>query len=317
MNESQSVAASPSVRRLARALGVNIEKIAAAKPLQQITEQDIRNFQGTPASTAASNNSGIPNVQQPNWADYGDTSTAPMSRIQKVSAKHLHAAWLNVPHVTHFDEADITELEAYRQQIKTKAKEIGVSMTPLVFMLKAASLALKAYPRFNCALDSDGKNLTQRHYYHIGIAVETESGLMVPVVRDVEQKSLFQLAKELGEISLRARSGKLKADELQGGCFSISSLGSIGGTQFTPIVNSPEVGILGLARAQQKIVPDATAKTDKPGQIKIASRLMQPLAVSYDHKVVDGACAARFTAHLAYLLTDVRQLMLPNTGQQQ
>jgi pyruvate dehydrogenase E2 component (dihydrolipoamide acetyltransferase) len=244
---------------------------------------------------------GIPLITQPDWSKFGEVETVPMSRINKLSAKHLHKAWLNVPQVTHFDEADITGLEAYRQSIKGKAKEMGFNFTPLVFMMKAVVAGLKEFPKFNSAMDDAGENLIRRHFYNIGIAVDTPDGLVVPVIRDVDRKGLFELARELGEVSGRAREGQLKAADMQGGCFSISSLGGIGGTNFTPIVNAPEVGILGLTRSQGRL---------KRVDGEIVDRLIQPLAVSYDHRVIDGAYAARFVSHVAFVLSDVRNLML-------
>lgn len=225
----------------------------------------------------------------------------PTSRINRLAAVHLRRAWLNAPQVTHFDEADITELEAYRQEMKGKAKEMGFNLTPLVFMMKAVVSGLKAYPRFNSALSDDGAHFIQRHFYNLGIAVDTPDGLVVPVVREVDRKGLFDLARELGDVSARARSGKLTPSDMQGGCFSISSLGGIGGTNFTPIVNAPEVGILGLTRAQWRL---------QRRRGEIVDRLIQPLAVSYDHRVIDGALAARFVSHLAFVLSDVRNLIL-------
>ncbi len=317
--------ASPSVRRIARELGVNLSKVAGTGRYGRITEQDVRNYHNTggqaiAAAAAPSNTSapskvssttttssspasemGIPLITQPDWSKFGETECVPMTRIGKLSAKHLHKAWLNVPQVTHFDEADITELEAYRGGMKAKAKEMGFNLTPLVFMMKAVVAALKAYPKFNSALADDGENLIERKFYHIGIAVDTADGLLVPVIRDVDRKGLLELARELGEVSKKARGGKLKSADLQGGCFSISSLGGIGGTNFTPIVNAPEVGILGLTRAQERL---------KRVEDDIVERLMQPLAVSYDHRVIDGAYAARFVSHLAFVLSDVRNLLL-------
>jgi pyruvate dehydrogenase E2 component (dihydrolipoamide acetyltransferase) len=307
--------ASPSVRRVARELNVDLSKVAGTGRLGRITEQDVRNFgKGGGASAAAAapapgragraasgDEMGIPLIKQPDWSKFGDTITVPMSRIGKLSAKHLHRAWLNVPQVTQFDEADITELEAYRGSIKGKAKEMGFNFTPLVFMMKAVVSGLKEYPKFNSAMDDEGENLIQRQFYNIGIAVDTPDGLVVPVVRDVGSKGMFELARELGEISKKARDGQLKAADLSGGCFTISSLGGIGGTNFTPIVNAPEVGILGLARSQERL---------KRVGGEIVDRLIQPLAVSYDHRVIDGAYAAHFVKHLAFVLTDVRNLML-------
>ncbi len=303
--------ASPSVRRIARELQVDLGSVSGSGRNSRITESDVRGFKtGNAQSTAASSTSkpaaaggemGIPLISQPDWNKFGEIETVPMTRIGKLSAKHLHRAWLNVPQVTHFDEADITDLEAYRQAKKDMAKAQGFSLTPLVFMMKAVAAGLKQYPKFNSAMDDAGENLIERKFYNIGIAVDTPDGLVVPVVRDVDQKSLFELGAELGELSRRARDGELKATDMQGGCFSISSLGGIGGTNFTPIVNAPEVGILGIVRAQPRL-----ARVNG----EIVDRLVQPLAVSYDHRVVDGAYAARFVSHLAYLLSDLRNLLL-------
>ncbi|MFI0398033.1 MAG: dihydrolipoyllysine-residue acetyltransferase [Thiolinea sp.] len=313
--------ASPSVRRIARELGVNIGQVGGTGPNGRITEQDVRDFSTggvvtaaaasisaapAPAETkaaaaAASGMGGVQFITQPDWSKFGAVETIPMSRIGKLSAKHLHRAWLTVPQVTHFDEADITELEAYRSSMKDKAKAMGFNFTPLVFMMKAVAAGLKEFPKFNSALADDGENLIQRKFYNIGIAVDTPDGLVVPVIKEVDRKGLFELARELGEISKKARDGKLKAADMQGGCFSISSLGGIGGTNFTPIVNAPEVGILGLTRAQERLVR-------KNGEI--VDRLIQPLAVSYDHRVIDGAYAARFVSHISFVLSDVRNLIL-------
>ena len=315
--------ASPSVRRIARELGVDLAQVAGTGPSGRITEQDVRGFKdggavaapvaaapsAAVATPVASSNSatttagmgGVQFITQPDWSKFGAVETVPMSRIGKLSAKHLHRAWLTVPQVTHFDEADITELEAYRSSMKDKAKAMGFNFTPLVFMMKAVAAGLKEFPKFNSALADDGENLIQRKFYNIGIAVDTPDGLVVPVIKDVDRKGLFELARELGDISKKAREGKLKAADMQGGCFSISSLGGIGGTNFTPIVNAPEVGILGLTRAQERLVR-------KNGEI--LDRLIQPLAVSYDHRVIDGAYAARFVSHLSFVLSDVRNLIL-------
>ena len=315
--------ASPSVRRIARELGIDLAKVAGTGANGRITEADVRNFgkggaavvaqapvsapvAAAPAPAAkpaapAGGEMGIPLITQPDWSKFGAIETVPMSRIGKLSAKHLHRAWLNVPQVTHFDEADITELEAYRNGLKDKTKAMGFNFTPLVFMMKAVVAGLKEYPKFNSALADDGENLIQRKFYNVGIAVDTPDGLVVPVIKDVDRKGLFELARELGEVSKKARDGKLKAADMQGGCFTISSLGGIGGTNFTPIVNAPEVGILGLTRAQDRL---------KRVNGEIVDRLMQPLAVSYDHRVIDGAYAARFVSHIAFVLSDVRNLIL-------
>jgi pyruvate dehydrogenase E2 component (dihydrolipoamide acetyltransferase) len=310
--------ASPSVRRIARELGVPLAQVIGSGRGGRITEADVKSAHNSgvpspadtnataataaPAKPAASASAmGVPLIVQPDWSKFGSVKSAPMSRINKLSAAHLHKCWLNVPQVTHFDEADITELEAYRQQMKGKAKEMGFGLTPLVFMMKAVVAALKEYPKFNSAMDEAQENLIQREYYNLGIAVDTPDGLMVPVVREVDRKGVFELARELGELSKRTREGQLKAADMQGGCFTLSSLGGIGGTNFTPIVNAPEVGILGLTRAQPRL-----ARVDG----EIVDRLMQPLAVSYDHRVIDGAYAARFVSYLAFILSDVRNLIL-------
>ena len=310
--------ASPSVRRIARELGVDLTQVAGTGRHGRITAEDVNTFSATGATAAASAAAsaapgkkapaaaagaemGIPLIKQPDWSKFGDTEIIAMTRIGKLSAKHLHRAWLNVPQVTHFEEADITELEAYRGTIKGKAKEMGFNFTPLVFMMKAVVAGLKAYPKFNSAMDDAGENLIQRKFYNIGIAVDTPDGLVVPVIKDVDRKGMFELAQELGEMSKKARDGQLKAADLSGGCFSISSLGGIGGVNFTPIVNAPEVAILGLTRSQLRL---------KRVDGDIVDRLIQPLAVSYDHRVIDGAYAARFASHLAFVLSDVRNLML-------
>jgi pyruvate dehydrogenase E2 component (dihydrolipoamide acetyltransferase) len=304
--------ASPSVRRIARERGVDLSRINGSGRNGRITEEDVKNFAkagGQPAVTPAAAASkpgtesgmGIPVIKQPDWSKFGDVETVAMSRINKLSAAHLHKAWLNVPQVTHFDESDITDLEAYRQSIKDRAKAMGFGLTPLVFMMKAVVAALKEYPKFNSAMDDAQENLIMRNYFNIGIAVDTPEGLVVPVIHDVDKKGVFDLARELGEVSKRAREGQLKAADMQGGCFSISSLGGIGGTNFTPIVNAPEVGILGLTRSQTRLM-----RTNG----EIVDRLIQPLAVSYDHRVIDGAYAARFVSYIAFILSDVRNLIL-------
>jgi len=306
--------ASPSVRRMARELGVDLTRVQGSGREGRVTKEDVKSFKSGAAPAAAASDRaaptkaaapettlGIPPIPEVDWAKFGEIDTRPMSRINKLSAAHLHRSWLNVPQVTHFEEADITELEAYRGQMKGKAKELGFNLTPLVFLMKASVSAMKAFPRFNAALTPDGESLVFRSYFNIGVAVDTPDGLVVPVVREVDRKGLFELAQELGEISARARDGQLKAVDMQGGCFTISSLGGIGGTNFTPIVNAPEVAILGATRSKWRL-----ERVDG----EIVDRLIQPLAVTYDHRVIDGALAARFAAHLAFVLTDVRNLVL-------
>ncbi|HET7675453.1 MAG TPA: 2-oxo acid dehydrogenase subunit E2, partial [Gammaproteobacteria bacterium] len=231
---------------------------------------------------------------------FGEVERRPLSRIKKISGPHLQASWVNLPHVTQHDEADITDMEAVRKALKTDAEARGTKLTPLAFLVKACVSAMKEYPEFNASLDADGATLIYKKYFHIGFAVDTEGGLLVPVIRDADQKNLLDIAAELGELGEKARNGKLKADEMQGGCFSISSLGSIGGTYFTPIINAPEVAILGVSRSQMKPVW-------RDG--KFEPRLMLPLSLSYDHRVVDGAMAARFTRYLADALGSMKGLI--------
>jgi pyruvate dehydrogenase E2 component (dihydrolipoamide acetyltransferase) len=235
------------------------------------------------------------------FSKFGEVESQPLSRIKKLSGAHLHRCWLTVPHVTQFDEADITELETFRKGQKDAAAKQEIRLTFMPFLMKAVAAALKAMPTFNSSLAADGESLTLKHYVHIGVAVDTSNGLVVPVLRDVDQKGVFELAKELMEISARAREGKLAPSEMQGGCLSISSLGGIGGTAFTPIVNAPEVAILGVSRSEMK--PKWNGSEFEP-------RLMLPLALSYDHRVVDGADGVRFTTLLGRLLGDIRRLLL-------
>ena len=243
----------------------------------------------------------IPPVPKVDFAKFGEIEVRPLSRIKKIAGKHLHACWLNIPHVTQFDEADTTDLEEFRNSMKDDAARKGVRMTPLVFIMKAVVSALKEFPQFNASLDESKENLIIKSYYNIGVAVDTPDGLMVPVIRDVDSKGFYDLAEELMEISNRARDGSLMPADLQGGTFSISSLGGIGGTNFTPIVNAPEVAILGVARSQMKPVWNGS---------EFVPRLMLPLALSYDHRVIDGADGARFTSYLSRMLTDIRKVLL-------
>jgi pyruvate dehydrogenase E2 component (dihydrolipoamide acetyltransferase) len=249
----------------------------------------------------AAGGAGIEPVAVVDFSKFGEVETRALSRIKKISGPHLHRAWLNVPHVTHHDEADVTELEAFRGSLKDEAAKQGVRITALAFITKAVASTLGEFPSVNASLTPDGESLVYKKYFHVGIAMDTPNGLVVPVLRDVDKKGIFDLASEMAEISARAREGKLKPDEMQGGCFSISSLGGIGGTAFTPIVNAPEVAILGVTRARMS--PLWNGKEFVP-------RLMLPLDLSYDHRVIDGAEAARFMAHLCGLLGDLRRLIL-------
>jgi pyruvate dehydrogenase E2 component (dihydrolipoamide acetyltransferase) len=296
--------ASPGVRRFARELGADLSQVRGSGAKGRILKEDVQAYikhtLSNPSQPAAGTG-GIPPLPEVDFGKFGEIELQPLSRINKLSGTHLHTAWLNIPHVTHHDEADITDLEAFRQALKTQADAKGTRVTILAFIVKAVANAMKEFPRFNASLSSDKENLILKHYFHIGIAVDTPIGLMVPVLRDVDQKGIWQLAEEMGEISLRARDGKLKPDELQGGCMSISSLGGIGGTSFTPVVNAPEVAILGVSKSQYK--PIWNGKEFRP-------RLMLPLDLSYDHRVIDGAQAARFAAYLSQLLSDAVRLVL-------
>lgn len=297
--------ASPAIRRFARELGVDVSLVTGTGNKGRIVKQDVQDFVksalagGTGASTRGYSISDAPVID---FSKFGDIETRPLSRIKKISGVHLHRSWVTVPHVTQFDESDITELEIFRKSLAKEAENKGVKLTPLVFIMKAVVSALQAFPDFNASLDASGDNLILKKYFHIGVAVDTPNGLMVPVIRDVDKKRIFQLSAELAETAGRAREGKLLPKDLQGGCFSISSLGGIGGTQFTPIVNAPEVAILGVARAKMQPVYQVD------GSFKPA--LMLPLALSYDHRVIDGAQGARFTNYLSQVISDMRRVLL-------
>ena len=298
--------ASPSVRRFARELGADLTQITGSGPKQRITKEDIQSYiqralRGTAPSAPASGRMQLPGLPEIDFSKFGEIEETPLNRIKKLSGAHLSACWLNIPHVTQHDEADITSLEAFRKEQKSVAASQDIRLTFLPFLMKACVGALRELPEFNSSLSPDRNSLIFKKYYHIGVAVDTPNGLVVPVVRNVDKKGVFELASELMAISLRARDGKLSPSDLQGGCFSISSLGGIGGTAFTPIVNAPEVAILGVSKSTIKPVWDG--KDFQP-------RLMLPLSLSYDHRVVDGAMAARFTTMLGGLLSDIRRLLL-------
>ena len=299
-----SVHASPSVRRLARELEVDLTKIAGSGEKGRITKDDLKAHLAGPAAApaaTATGGAGIPEVPLPDFTQFGEVEEVPLGRIKKISGPHLHRAWLNVPAVTHTDEADITDTDQYRKELDTAAKEQGYRVTLLAFLMKAAVSALKKYPEVNSSLNASKDGLFLKRYVHIGIAVDTPDGLMVPVFRDVDKKGIDQLSRELGETSKKARDGKLSSADLQGASFTISSLGGIGGTSFSPIVNAPEVAILGVVRS--KMAPVWNGETFVP-------RNMLPVCLSYDHRVIDGALAARFTRHLCHVLEDVRRLVL-------
>lgn len=300
--------AGPSVRKLARELGVDLRKVSGTGPKNRVLKEDVHAFvkktlsePPKPVVAPAASGSGLPPLPEIDFAKFGEIELKPLSKIQKLSAQNLHRAWLHIPHVTQFDEADITELEAFRVAQKDALKAQGIGLTPLSFMVCACAHALRKMPKFNSSLSRDGENLVWKKYIHIGVAVDTPNGLVVPVIRNADQKSISAIARELGELSVKARDKKLMPAEMQGATFTISSLGGIGGTAFTPIVNWPEVAILGVSRSAQKPVWDGKA---------FVPRLMLPLSLSYDHRVVDGADAARFTTLLGKLLGDIRQLLL-------
>lgn len=297
--------ASPAIRRFARELGVDIAQVKGSGEKNRVTKEDVQNFvKQSLAQPRGAAGAGLPGLlpwPDVDFAKFGEIETKPLSRIKKISGANLHRNWVMIPHVTQFEEADIGELEAFRKQLNDEHAKAGIKITPLAFLLKAAAATLKHFPDFAASLDASGENLIVKKYIHIGVAVDTPDGLMVPVIRDVDQKGIVQLAKELGEISAKARDKKLTAADMQGGCFTISSLGGIGGTAFTPIINAPEVAILGVSRSSMKPVY-------KDGEF--VARLMLPLSLSYDHRVIDGAAGARFTTYLAHVLSDVRRLAL-------
>jgi len=294
--------ASPSVRKFARELGANLGEISGSGNKGRILKEDVKAFVKK-AMTSGSTGGGINVTPMPeiDFSQFGPIDTQPLSRINKLTGQVLHRNWVTVPHVTQFDEADITELEKFRKQLNAEHKGEGARVTVLAFLMKALVSALKEYPRFNSSLDATGENLIMKKYVHIGVAMDTPAGLVVPVIRDCDHKSLIELANEVVETSVRAREKKLSPADMQGGCISISSLGGIGGTAFTPIVNSPEVAILGVSRASMKpVYIDG----------EFVPRLILPLSLSYDHRVIDGADGARFTSFLNKVLSDTRRLLL-------
>ncbi len=308
--DGKLVHAGPAVRMLARELGVDLGLVKPSGPKDRVLKEDVQAYvkqaianqgKAQAAAPAASGGAGIPAVPEVDFSQFGEVEEKPMGRLLKMGATNLHRSWLNVPHVTQFDEADITELENFRKAMKAEAEAQGAKLTPLPFLVKACAFALRKFPQFNVSLKGDGDTLVWKKYVHIGIAVDTPDGLMVPVLRDADKKSLIEIAKEMAELGKKAQTKKLKREEMTGGCFTISSLGSIGGTAFTPIVNAPEVAILGVSKAQMKPVWDGSA---------FQPRLMMPLSLSYDHRAINGADAARFTAFLADVLTDIRRLLL-------
>jgi pyruvate dehydrogenase E2 component (dihydrolipoamide acetyltransferase) len=299
--------ASPAVRRFARELGVDLSQVKGSGRKGRVVKDDVQAYvkqmlsAGAPQAAAAGLPFQLPAAPAVDFAKFGQVETQPLPRIKKISGAHLHRCWLSVPHVTQFDAADITELEAFRKEQKAAAEQAGVKLTFMPFLLKAVAGALAQMPTLKASLSADGEGLVMKHYTHLGVAVDTPNGLVVPVLRDVDKKGVFDLARELMAISAKARDGKLLPGDMQGGVFSISSLGGIGGTAFTPIVNAPEVAILGVSRSEMKPVWNGR---------EFSPRLMLPLSLSYDHRVVDGAEAVRFTTLLASLLGDIRRLLL-------
>jgi pyruvate dehydrogenase E2 component (dihydrolipoamide acetyltransferase) len=304
---------SPSIRRIAREFGVDLTLVKGTGNKGRILKEDVQSYvkyelsrpKANAGSSVSAGEGGLQVVSAKaiDFSKFGEIETKALTRIQKISGPFLHRNWVTIPHVTQFDEADITNVEAFRkeQNVVCEKQKLGFKITPLVFILKAAADALRTYPVFNSSLSEDGESLILKKYIHIGVAVDTPNGLVVPVVRDVDQKGIHQLSRELLEISIKARDGKLKAADMQGGCFTISSLGGIGGTAFTPIVNAPEVAILGVSKSEMK---------PKWNGSEFVPKLMLPLSMSYDHRVIDGALAARFTVHLASVMSDIRKLIL-------
>ena len=302
--------ASPSVRKFARELGVNLAFVKGSAAKNRILQQDVQSYVKNELAKPRTENMGaglgsLATLAMPviDFSKFGEIETKPLSRIKKLSGANLHRNWVTAPHVTQFDEADITDLEDFRKSIQADAEKRGVKLTMLAFLIKASVNALKAYPNFNASLSPDGDSLILKNYFNVGFACDTPDGLVVPVVKDVQQKDVLDIARDLADLSTKARERKLKVEEMQGGCFTISSLGGIGGTMFTPIINCPEVAILGVSRSSMQPVYDAKTKTFEP-------RLILPMSLSYDHRVVDGADGARFTSHMRMMLSDVRRLLL-------
>ena len=296
--------AGPAVRMLARELGVDLAQVASTGPRDRVLKEDIQAFVKQKLQQPAAPSMQGQGIAQPpeiDFSQFGAIDRVKMSKIKRITAQNMTRSWLNVPHVTQFDHADITELEVFRKGLKAEAEQRGTKVTPLPFMLKACAMALLEYPQFNVSLDNDGEHIVEKHYVNIGVAVDTPSGLMVPVIRDVDKKSIWQLSEEVIAMGAKAKAKKLLPADMQGGCFTISSLGSIGGTAFTPIVNTPEVAILGVSKAEMQ--PRWNGAEFEP-------RLMMPLSLSYDHRAVNGADAARFTQYLGKLLGDIRHLVM-------
>ena len=308
-SNGQKPHASPSVRKFARELGIDLSRVSGSGAKGRILIEDVQGFVkgvmagGAAAPAASGGGAALGLLPWPSldFSKFGETSLEPLSRIKKISGPNLHRNWVMIPHVTQFDQADITELEEFRKSANESLAKSGVKLTMLAFVIKASVAALKKFPAFNASLDVGGENLILKHFYNIGFAADTPNGLVVPVIKNADQKGLSQIAKEMGELSAQAREGKLKPADMQGATFTISSLGGIGGTSFTPIINAPEVAILGLSKSEIKPVWDGKA---------FAPRLMLPMSLSYDHRVIDGALGARFTVYLGDVLADMRKTLL-------
>ena len=295
--------ASPSVRKFARELGVDLGGVEGTSRKGRINKEDVKGFvkKAMTTSGGAGASLGLKPAQEIDFSQWGDIESEALSKINKLTGQHVHRSWVTIPHVTQFDEADITEMEAFRKQMGKEMEKEGIKITPLAFIVWAVVASLKAFPRFNSSLDITGENLIIKKYFNIGVAVDTPNGLVVPVIREADQKSLVQISQEIRELATKARDKKLKPSDMQGGCFTISSLGGIGGTKFTPIVNAPEVAILGVSRSKMEPVWNGT---------EFEPRLILPLSLSYDHRVIDGADGARFTTHLSKMLSDIRRMMV-------
>jgi pyruvate dehydrogenase E2 component (dihydrolipoamide acetyltransferase) len=301
--ELNDVYAGPAVRLLARELGVSLSKVPGSGPRGRIQKDDINNYVKGALSQPdlATSGSGIPPIPAIDFAQFGEIETVKLSKIQRLTASNMQRNWLNVPHVTHFDDADITELEEFRQSLKREGEKRGIRVTPVAFLIKAIGASLQANPEFNRSLAADGDSYIQKHYINVGMAVDTPRGLVVPVIKDVNEKGIWEISADIAALAGLAREGKLKASDMRGGCFTLSSLGAIGGTGFTPIVNAPESGILGVSKSQMKAVWNGH---------EFVPRLLLPLCLSYDHRLINGADAGRFMTHLVRLCSDIRYLTL-------
>jgi len=298
--------ATPSVRALARELGVSLAKVSGTGPKGRITREDLsflvkRTMGGASPAAGPAGDFALPPIPGANHSAFGETETEELSRIKKISGPHLHRNWIGIPHVTQFENADVTELEAFRKELNIEMASKGMKISPLIFIIKAVVQTLKAFPDFNSSLDTDGKRIIRKKYINIGVAVDTPGGLLVPVIKNANEANILELAEGLADLSRRARDGRLKADEMSGGTFTISSLGGIGGVYFTPIINAPEVAILGISKSEMRPVWNGSA---------FDARLVLPFSLSYDHRVIDGASGARFTSHLSSLLGDMRRVLL-------